>query len=682
MATVVGDLLVKLSANDTELKQSLDSSMGKMKEFGDKMKEIGKSMSLYVTAPLAAMGTMAVMEFDKAEKAEVTLKAALAANGEEVDKLFKRYASFASGLQNVTTVGDDTTLQLLQIAENMGLTGDAAERAAKNAIGMQAAFDVDAQSAIRMTAALEQGNGSMLARYIPALKGIKDQSEMTAKAQGILSKAFEVAKSETNTGAGAMKQMKNTVGDLMEQFGKIISDALMPLVRYVKELAEKFQQLSPETKKVIVVIAGLAAVIGPLLGAIGVMTSTLIPALVAGFAAISPIILPIIAVMGALTVAYKAFNIEASRTSDAVERLNGANLEQLKIQQTQLEAKIRSRMAENRTTDNLALSSTVMDQVISGGLITGIRKMLGGDTDLEKMITQYRAINIAIANRKKAEEEASKAEATTTDTAIVAASKMVSETEKTIGIINNLQKEIDYYGVKQKEALDPKDVKKYGDAIEELQHRMERVKAGLPAVGREDVDNVNVNQVSSIQGSVSVKPQGEDLDAMLSKVKITKETIIQATIDIGAAMRSLASEGLATLAESVGEMFSGGGIKASLDNVLGMLADFASQFGKTLIAAGTAVLIAQTQLAINPAAAIGIGFVLVAAAAAVKSSLGSGMGSSGGGQANASQGGGGQSIEGLRTMRQDYVLNVNGTITGDTRTLAVALDQYATMKSL
>ncbi|KKK67708.1 hypothetical protein LCGC14_2951370, partial [marine sediment metagenome] len=62
----------------------------------------------------------------------------------------------------------------------------AAARAAENAIALSAAFGINASSAIRYTAALEEGDTTMLNRYIPTLRQIKDDSERVAAAQRIL----------------------------------------------------------------------------------------------------------------------------------------------------------------------------------------------------------------------------------------------------------------------------------------------------------------------------------------------------------------------------------------------------------------------------------------------------------------------------------------------------------------
>ncbi len=157
--------------------------------------------------------------------AEQKLSGAIMANGRSIDELMPRYKAFASQMQDITVVGDETTLGILQVAESMGLTGDAAEQVAKNSIAMQAAFGMNARSAARYAAALQQGDAVMLTRYIPELKSIKDNSEKVARAQEILANAFQVATEQAKSDAGQNEQLKNKLGDLKETMGR----ALLPV---------------------------------------------------------------------------------------------------------------------------------------------------------------------------------------------------------------------------------------------------------------------------------------------------------------------------------------------------------------------------------------------------------------------------------------------------------------------
>jgi len=64
-------------------------------------------------------------------------------------------------------------------------------------------------------------------------------------------------------GAGKIIQLKNVLGDVAEEFGRIIMDYITPFIERLKTMATAFFTLDESTKRTIVVVAGFAAAIGP-----------------------------------------------------------------------------------------------------------------------------------------------------------------------------------------------------------------------------------------------------------------------------------------------------------------------------------------------------------------------------------------------------------------------------------
>ena len=275
-------LKVTFTADIKKFTTGLNTVSAKMKQVGGQMEAFGRTMSMRVTAPIVAFGAASVKAFGDQEKAEFKLRAALEANGREVDKLFEQYKAFASSLQEVTVVGDETSLAMLQVAENMGLTGDSARRAVKNAIGLSSAFGIAAQSAMRYTAMLEQGDTTMLNRYIPTLRGIEDEAERVSAAHDILAKGFETALAEANTFSGGIQQLRNNFGDFQENVGAVIAEALLPFTDSLNQLSLELKAMTGEQLRSKVAFGAIAAAIpvvtialGSLIKSVGV----LIPAL-------------------------------------------------------------------------------------------------------------------------------------------------------------------------------------------------------------------------------------------------------------------------------------------------------------------------------------------------------------------------------------------------------------------
>lgn len=194
------------------------------------------------------LGRAAVANFAEAELGAIKLKAAIDANGGAVTERLKDYENFAAAIQRVTVVDDDATLALLQQAETLGVTGDAAKRATKNAIALQAARGISAQAAIRMTTALENGNASMLTRMLPTLRNAKTDTEKVAMAHKLLGNMFKVAEAETTSISGAYKQMQNEIGNTFEVVGEFASQnlGLVSAMQFVRNALVRVQEILPK----------------------------------------------------------------------------------------------------------------------------------------------------------------------------------------------------------------------------------------------------------------------------------------------------------------------------------------------------------------------------------------------------------------------------------------------------
>lgn len=241
-------------------------------EYGQKIIVLGAALTglgAAITAAFGGLGYKALGEFEVMESGMLKLEAAIKANGREVERTMNSYTVFASEIQNATRIGDDNVLALLQEAESMGLTGEAAKRAAKNAISLGAAKGMAASSAIRMTVALEQGRSEMLGRFLPALRDIKDETERTAKAQELIGNMFAVAEADAASFAGQMDQLNNSFGDFLEEIGAVLASMLKPFVAFLKELVTQFQELHSSTKTIIAVVIALGTGLGIVITTIG-----------------------------------------------------------------------------------------------------------------------------------------------------------------------------------------------------------------------------------------------------------------------------------------------------------------------------------------------------------------------------------------------------------------------------
>ncbi len=114
-----------------------------------------------------------------------------------------------------------------------------------------------------------------------------------AKAAATLALAMDQSKNAIGDYARTSEDLANQerltasrIQDLKESFGKILMPAAMNLTQSIRSMVKWLTSLSPAAKKMILVIAGIVAVIGPLLLILGSVALAM-PLIVAGFAAIA-----------------------------------------------------------------------------------------------------------------------------------------------------------------------------------------------------------------------------------------------------------------------------------------------------------------------------------------------------------------------------------------------------------
>ena len=104
------------------------------------------------------------------------------------------------------------------------------------------------------------------------------------------------AEAAAKAGTGPFKQLSNALGDLQEQFGKLILDFIQPVIPKLKQVMSALLNMSAETKKTVLLVAAALGAAGPIAMAIG----ALIPVIAAIATPIGAIVLAIGAVVTAV----------------------------------------------------------------------------------------------------------------------------------------------------------------------------------------------------------------------------------------------------------------------------------------------------------------------------------------------------------------------------------------------
>jgi hypothetical protein len=134
--------------------------------------------------------------------------------------------------------------------------------------------------------------------------------------------AKKMAEIMDNTLEGSMLKVKSAVEGLGISFGEILAPTIKKVGAFISELAIQFADLSPETKKTIVVIAALVAAIGPLIFIVGSLAAAM-AAMIA--TPIVPIIAAIAIAVGALAISMADVDKEIKQVTDTTKRLASAS---------------------------------------------------------------------------------------------------------------------------------------------------------------------------------------------------------------------------------------------------------------------------------------------------------------------------------------------------------------------
>lgn len=262
----LASLIIKISANGAEAEKTFKKLERKVGDFGKKMKEVGTTMSTYITAPVVAAGAIAVRSANQQLQAESRLLTALKGRKDVQDRLIKQ----AAELQSRTIYGDEVIIEQQAFLAALGLTEQQIGSTINAAIQLSAALGIDLNSAVRNLAKTYSGLAGELGESIPALRNLTAEEMKAGGAIAYVNDNYKgFAETAAQTGMGPLQQLKNALGDLAEQFGAILVPIIQKLAAKLKEIAEKFQQLSPRTRETITTVAAVAAATGPLLVAGG-----------------------------------------------------------------------------------------------------------------------------------------------------------------------------------------------------------------------------------------------------------------------------------------------------------------------------------------------------------------------------------------------------------------------------
>ena len=301
------------TAKTTETwKDKLDKAQKSLKDVGAKMTDMGKNLSMSVTAPIVAVGAASF-------KMAADLQDAMGATDQIFAKASDSVKKWAEGLDSYYGIAESEALEYANMMGSMlknigGLTEEEASKQAATLIelagDLTAMYGGTTADAVRALTGALKGNNTMLDNYGMAANdamiktkalemGLYDgtgQMDLATKQAATLALIMEQsaaaqgqAAREAEGASGGMRAFATEIKNLSTDIGEVLLPVITPLLANLNDIVKKFGDLSPEMKKAIVIVAGLAAAIGPLLILLGTLSM-----------AIGAISLPVVAVIAGI----------------------------------------------------------------------------------------------------------------------------------------------------------------------------------------------------------------------------------------------------------------------------------------------------------------------------------------------------------------------------------------------
>lgn len=292
--------------------KALEKRFEKLTIASQKIRNAGLALSVGVTLPL---GLMAV-SFKNAARDAIETR-----------------SKFATVFKDITQSSEQSADNL---AKNFGLTGTKARELLGNTGDLLSGFGFTGEAALTLSTQVNElavdlasftnfsgGAEGASAALTKALLGEREslktlgiailEKDVKAKVSQLLAEgqtfaSLRQAKAQA-TLVLAMEQSKNAIGDfartsgdlanqeritssriqdLKESFGQALLPVALKVTKVIRSIAERFTALTPSTKKTILIVAGLVAVLGPLLLLIGGIGLAL-PAIATGFVAVGAV---------------------------------------------------------------------------------------------------------------------------------------------------------------------------------------------------------------------------------------------------------------------------------------------------------------------------------------------------------------------------------------------------------
>jgi len=609
--------------------QNVQRSLNKT---GKQLQNIGSNLSVSVTAPLLGIGALAVKAAADMETLKTSLDTVFQGDSNASNKAFDEIKEFAATtpfqLDEVATafiklknLGLDPSISALT---SYGNTASALGKSLDQMIEAVADASVGEFERLKEFGIKAKSQGDQVSFTFQGVTTTveKNAAQISEYLQGIGNVNFAGSiQRQADTFKGRLSTLRDNIAQAFASIGNIIITYITPLFDKLNGIIQRFQELSPTTKKWIVILGGIAAAVGPLLALAG----TILPAILTGFTILTGPIGLIAAGLTAIgVIIYKNWQPIKKTLIDIanyfIDLYNESTVFRVAVEAV------------------VATFKTLWE--IGKFVFEGLKSIIGGFID--NFVTGFKTIGKII-----------KAVFTGNLGAIPA---IIKEAGKE-GVSNfkdmttNLGKDwnnlIDGIKTVTNDGIDAvtsrKKIKFLGENIDATAITDEVAKAtskgvvtGLQSATQSGGAGVSRPELTSVNAGVEaegiVNPLGNLLPQLQEDELLIKQVftnINQSAFDFSEQLSASIQEGIGSIVASFGDLlgslFSGGANLAGLfQGLMGIVAQFISGLGKAMIQAGLAS-VAFKKVFANPVASIAAGAALIALSSVVKNLFSSGF---------------------------------------------------------
>lgn len=239
----------------------------------------GEELSLAAEVTAASINAF---QLESSDAASVTNTLASAAANSSI-----QLSTFSTAFGHAGASANAVGVDLEELSAMMGVLMDNGIKASKAGTGLRTAFSKLNEEGVPFKETLDKlASGQMSLNDATKLVGrtganqllilAKNRTkvkELTNEYKTNTTRLDEMAEAMGNTTHAKVLKMQSAIEGMKIEMGALIADAITPIIKHITNLAQKFTELDSSTKKTILIIAGIAAAIGPMLLILAVATT-------------------------------------------------------------------------------------------------------------------------------------------------------------------------------------------------------------------------------------------------------------------------------------------------------------------------------------------------------------------------------------------------------------------------